>query len=500
MSIATRPEVAASPQPKRALITGALGLATLAMCIAVVARVPLWGRLAWGIHETPDFIGNLPFLGALALLFGAHALWMRAAANRVLPTVAALGALMLALLLCARLGENAGWGRLAILTVNPASGGFYEAAYDSRDDPNWLRDYPALMKQYHHVHSHPPAPVAAMRWLLKGSSPAMTAGADNLLAISPGVNSEAVAQLTSRIWKRPYVAADMAAAFWGGMLWLACALVVPGAVYVAARAVFGARAALHGGVLACAVPSFLMFVPAADASYLACAALALALAAVGSTRLESKAAPLTLALGGVVAAVGVTGSFAGAWTILLTTIFLAWRAPSRALALKGAAIFGGAAVLTLLLFQLLGVNWLLFGRSVIAFNVDADVPPVTRFLYHFADFFAFMGVPISVVLGWGVWRAWRKTDEAMVETTEPNRSWRRDVLVLTVPTLATLLTLNIVISMAETARIWMLFMPPLLVAVGGVLGREETHLPRWVLAVQLVQTWVFVVFLNVWSF
>ena len=529
MSNETVADAPQEPAAKRrpALLWGVMG-ATALVCLAVIARVPLWGALAWGVHEAPDFVGNAGLLLALALVFGAHERWMRASAETARKTglrrVVILGALMLALGLSARLGENAGWGRFSLVTANPAAGGFFEAAYDSRDNSNWLRDYPDLMKRYHHVHSHPPAPVAAMRWMLQRRSTSMTGGADALLALSPGVNSQALAQFASNIWKRPYTADDIAAAFWGGILWLGCALLVPGAIYVADAALFGPRAATHGALLACVVPSFLMFVPGADLSYLTCAALALALAAVGSQKFAQtpKIAALYLALGGGGAAVGVTGSFAGAWAIVLTAVFLVWRAPLRRAGLAQAGIFVGAATLVLGAFQLLGVNWLLFWRSVIAFNVDADVPPVLRFVYHLADFFVFLGVPISIVLLWGVARALRNKGAAisLLETEAEvvaARAERRDVLALAVPTLATLLVLNTVISMAETARIWMLFMPQLLVAVGAILARtgastgastgEPTDdstgaalVARWVLVAQLVQTWIFVVFLNVWSF
>ena len=177
--------------------------ATLLMCLAVVARAPLWGALAWGVHQPLDLVGNLPLLGALALLFWVHWRWTRDVG--IVPTrrakigrASALGALMLTLSLTARVGENAGFGRLAILTVNPASGGFFEAAYDSQGDPNWLRNYPDLMKRYHHVHSHPPAPVGLMRWWLAHKSPVLTEVADNFLAIAPGTNAAALGGFGAR--------------------------------------------------------------------------------------------------------------------------------------------------------------------------------------------------------------------------------------------------------------------------------------------------------------
>ena len=492
-----------APRPATARARWLVMGATLLMCIAVIARVPLWGALAWGIHEAPNFVGNLLLLAVLAALFAFHARWTRAETRlgygAHLGRALAFCVLALALSLTARLGENAGFGRLALLTVNPASGGFFEAAYDSRDDPNWLANYPALMKDYHHVHSHPPAPVGLMRWWIAHKSPALTSGADNFLAISPGTNAAALAQFAGNIWKRPYTADDIGAAFFGGLMWLMMGALVPGCVYVAAGALFGGRAAIHGGALACAVPSLLMFVPGADLSYIFCAALALALAALGIARFSGAAQMALLALGGAVAALGVTGSFAGAWAIILTTAFLGLRGQSSLRErLLGAGVYAGAGVLTLIVLRFLGVDWLLFWRSVIAFNVDPDVPPVLRFIYHLADFFVFWGVPLSVALFWGLARAWsaRRASESTTQIYV-----NRDILALAAPTLAITLLLNTVISMAETARIWMLFMPPLLVAVAGILAsRERTNLARWVLAAQLVQTWIFVVFLNVWSF
>ncbi len=523
-------DAASEPRAGASRVRWLVFCATILICVVVAARVPLWGRLAWGIHKTPDFVGNLPLLLMLAALFGVHLWWTNsrennaeeeaattAATSRGLRPGRALVFCALALILSfsARLGENTGFARLALLTANPASGGFFVAAYDSRADPNWLANYPALMKEYHHVHSHPPAPVGLMRWWISHKSPALTSAADDFLAISPGTNAAALAQLAGNIWKRPYSADDMGAAFFGGLTWLLLGALVPACVYVAAGALFGERAGVHGGALACAVPSLLMFVPGADLSYVACAALSLALAALGCTRTSAaptaatsspntssqnttRAAWLLLALGGIVAALGVTGSFAGAWAIILTAAFLVWRNQHDGKTrFKQALIYAGAGVATLIVLRFLGMDWLLFWRSLIAFNVDADVPPVLRFIYHLADFFVFFGVPLSIVLFWGVAHAWRARRGMANESSLVSR----DILALAVPVLAVLLLLNTVISMAETARIWMLFAPPLLVAIAGILAREDkTTLARWVLGAQLVQTWIFVVFLNVWSF
>ncbi|BCM93271.1 hypothetical protein IAD21_05160 [Abditibacteriota bacterium] len=484
--------------------------ATLLACAAVVARLPLWGTTAWGIHEVPNLAGNLPLLVVMGLLFGAYIFWERSAQSAETGKrtshagkIAVFCALALGLGLGARLGESAGWGRLAILTINPASGGFFEAAYDSQHDPNWLQNYPKLMKEYHHVHSHPPMGVALMRWWLGQRSPALTGATDNFLAISPGTNSTALAQFTAGAWKRPYTANDIAAAFWGGMMWLLCALLVPACSYVSANALFGSRAALQSASLACVVPSLLMFVPGADQSYVSCAALALALAITGYKRFEATPAigATLLALGGIAAALGVTGSFAGAWAILLTSTFLALRGGSPfKTRVTQVVIYMGAGLLTLVVLRFMGMDWLTFWRSLIAYNVDANVNPILRFVYHLADFFTFFGVPISIILFWGMFRSWRSGRQSLAEESDETQVASRNILALALPTLTVLLLLNIVISMAETARIWMLFMPPLLVAVGGILSRSQAPaLPRWVLAAQLIQTWVFVVFLNVWS-
>ncbi|PQV62877.1 hypothetical protein B1R32_11917 [Abditibacterium utsteinense] len=493
------------------LLLIAMGIATAAICFCVAVQVPLWGRVAWGIHQVPRWTANLPLLFLLLGLWGLHAFWTRPSVTPAFSPgkIAALCVLAFSIGLSGRFGESAGLGRLAIITVNPASGGFFEAAYDSRNDPDWLKNYPALMKRHHHVHSHPPLGVGLMRWWLAQRSSGLTSAADDFLAFSPGTNCATLAQLAASNWKRPYTADDIGAAFWAGMMWLAFAALVPAGAFVATHGIFGARAAIHSAALSCAVPSFVLFVPGADLSYIFFAATSLALAVVGFKKAAQVSGKVLLSASGVVAAIGVTGSFAGAWTIVLIVLFLALRGgETRRSRWLSAAIFGGAAAVSLLILQLLGVKWLLFWRSLIAFNVDADVAPLLRFVYHLADFFTFFGVAASVLLFLGL-KKWARRASDNDASDDGLEETKRDFLALTVPTLSLMLLLNIVISMAETARIWMFFMPALLVALGGLLARwgaegnapqkMNSQLANWTLALHLVQTWIFTVYLNVWS-
>ena len=128
--------------------------------------------------------------------------WLRSAAShsrlREAGHVFVACSLAFAISLSFRLTENFGFARLAILTINPASGGFFQAAYDSRGSDDWLARFPETMeKERHHVATHPPGNVGLMRWWLAQSHsiPALVTIADEAVSISPGARLATVAEI-----------------------------------------------------------------------------------------------------------------------------------------------------------------------------------------------------------------------------------------------------------------------------------------------------------------
>lgn len=479
----------------------AIALATALLCaIVMTQRVPLWGAVAWGFRKEPDFLAALyPLLPMAAALLVARALLRagnEAKRARKIGLLALLCVCSFALNLSVRCGENAGLARLVILTVNPASGGFFEAAYDSQKETDWMRAYPQLMKNHHHVYTHPPGGVALMRFWLARAQPdsALVSTADDFTTLGASTRLTDLATLCSRIWKRPYTASDVAAALWGALSILALSSLLPLCLYGVARPLFGFRAAVFAAALTVLVPSFVLFVPAMDLVYVVLAALSLALAARGIERQN----PLWLLLAGIATGIGIGFSFvlvtfAASVVLFLMLRVLAWR--QRAIFI---ACYGAGAILVVAALALLGLDWfavLHVAREATAqWNVERGLNPALQYVFHLADWLTFLGVPVAILAlrVLAAKRGARDNDSVRLSSLSPEAA-------LLIATLAIILITNALSPFAETARIWMPFLVPLLAVAGASLARGKTSLVRVVFLAQAAQLVVFTIFLNVWS-
>jgi hypothetical protein len=483
----------------RNLALWVIPLVTLIACAVVASRrVPLWvpGQCTWAFRAEPNFLMAIPPLALLIALYFLHGRLCRAAeaksSRQEAGWVALLCALALLMNLSFRLGETFGFAQLSVLTVNPASGGFFLAAYDSQDDEDWLKHYPDLMKKYHHVGTHPPGGVALMRWWLSQSKEnyGWAAAADAMTSLSPGVRLSGIASFCERAWQRPYRDADVAAAFWGGFTFLLLASLIPVCIYAQARVLFGARAAAHAATFSAMVPSFILFVPSCDLTYAFFSALTLAMIAWGTVRQKF----VWLLIAGAVAGCGLAFSFAMSAILVLAIglILLKLRGAAwQALLMRVGSFIGGVGVAALLL-RWAGVDWLAIWKMLNVVQakliIESGRDYKTWLFFNLADFFTFIGLPVLALLIIAVRKAF--TD------------WK-DVMPLLLPSVAViLLTDAFGYTPAETARIWMLFMPPLLVLAGAAAQRaadENPLLPKIVLAAQAIQLLVFSLFINVWS-
>jgi hypothetical protein len=163
----------------------------------------------------------------------------------------------------------------------------------------------------------------------------------------------------------------------------------------------------------------------------------------------------------------------------------------QALLMRVGSFIGGVGVAALLL-RWAGVDWLAIWKMLNVVQakliIESGRDYKTWLFFNLADFFTFIGLPVLALLIIAVRKAF--TD------------WK-DVMPLLLPSVAViLLTDAFGYTPAETARIWMLFMPPLLVLAGAAAQRaadENPLLPKIVLAAQAIQLLVFSLFINVWS-
>ena len=495
----------------RARLPMGVALATVAgLAFALVVasqQLPLWvpGQMVYGFRQPVAWGAMLPLLAIVAAQWWAF-VRLRGAAmggrkRREVAWLGALCALALALNLGLRAGETAGLARISILTLNPAAGGYYYAGFDSRDQSDWLAQYPQLMRDHHHVATHPPGGVWLMRfWRQRAEvSPLMQPISDDTLALSLGVRNQDIAAFAGNIWKRAYQPVDIAASWWAGVWFMVAASLIPAAVYGAARVSFGASAAACAALLAAWAPSFSTLSPAFDALTALVAALVWLACALGLKR--DKIAWFFAA--GLVAGLGFLLSFVLVAVLLMAGGFVLWRhlqngGTAKRFALYALAVTGGTLIV-IAISGWWGVQWLeiyrvthqLQAETMLQYNRQYQ----TWIWFNLIDFFSFCGLPLVVMLGVVLARSARQTPEG--------KSWRA-LWPVVIPTLAVILAVNFGANvLAESARIWMPFVPPLAITAGVAVARLADEW-KWtiplVLGAQLVQMLVMAASLNVWSF
>jgi hypothetical protein len=238
-----------------------------------------------------------------------------------------------------------------------------------------------------------------------------------------------------------------------------------------------------------------------DALTALCAATALALCVHGL--LKSK--PILCFAGGLVAGIGLFFSFALGATLVIIGCYFAWQAArhqsERRHVLKcGAAVLAGV-LLVVVFLALRGVDWLTIYKLTHQFQAkvmtDYNRPARLWMWFNLVDFFYFLGLPAYVLGGAALWK--RKDEDKSLNNPVKVR-WEA----LVFSTLGVLLLINFGANVwAESARIWMLFMPSLLIGAGWMLHNMTRKSPAafWiVMAAQAAQWLAMAASLNVWSF
>jgi methylthioxylose transferase len=428
-------------------------------------RLADWATLSWD---------GLTIAGlAVAIYAGFAALGLRllaASRSRLFEGACVAGLLFASLCIqvIVPMGAPAGYDLTKWASVNylPGSAGYFQIARQQAAGDPWkfLADYPDWIRSQDvfHIGTHPPGLIAAQCLLLRtmDQNPRLTGAL--LDHMPPSVDAG------FRVFvdpdPKPLSRAERATLYATALLTLlACAgTVVP--LYLLARAALPASAAWAAAVLWPLAPCANLFQPVADTAYplLSTSALALAAWAARSPQKPGRRGPISALLAaasGIVMAFGMSFSlaFLPVGLIVLFTLIgdtaAFWR--SRAILLLAT----GAGFLTLL-----SVGW----------AVTAANPFVIASwnLRHHAQFY--VEYPRSYLL----W-VWVNPLETAIALGLPAVSWCVAAFLaprtVPVPAWSTLLVLVVINltgrNMGEVARLWMLFMPPLLVAAGAGMSR-----------------------------
>jgi methylthioxylose transferase len=372
------------------------------------------------------------------------------------------------------MGAPAGYDLTKWASVNylPGSTGYFQVARQKAAVDPWkfLAEYPDWIRtqDVFHIGTHPPGLIAAQCLLLRTmqQSPRLTGAL--LDHVPPSV--DAGFRVFGDPGSKPLSRAERATLYATALLTLlACAgTVVP--LYLLARVALPAPASWAAAALWPLAPAANLFQPVADTAYplLSTSALALAAWAARSPqtgRRHGLINALLAAASGMVMALGMSFSlaFLPVGLIALFTLIGNGAAPWRSRALLVLATGAGfLAVLT--------GGWVLTAANpfvIASWN-----------LRHHAQFY------VEYPRSYRLW-LWVNPIETAIALGVPAVFWciagflaPRNVPIPAWSTLLVLILINLTgRNMGEVARLWMLFMPPLLVAAGAGINRLNAQ-PR----------------------
>ncbi len=427
-------------------------------------RLPDWARLQWdGL-----LIASLGV--AVYAVFVALGLRVLSAKRSPIFEAAAVMALFFAsvcIQVIVPMGAPPGFDLTKWVSVNclPGSSGYFQIAREKAAADPWkfLADYPEWIQtqDVFHIGTHPPGLIAAECLLLRVMDQNPRLSAALLDHAPPSVDAGFRAFANPKA--RPLSRADQAALFATALLTLlACAgTVVP--LYLLARAALPAPTSWAAAALWPLAPSANLFQPVADTAYpmLSTIALALAVWALRCARPEGRylASSLLALASGMVMALGMsfTLAFLPVGLIVALTLIATTSTSPRARAMLLLATGAGFFCVLLAGWAIARANPFVIASWNLEHHAQFYVEyPRTYWLWilgNSVEMTIAIGLPSAVwcLIGYAAWRR------------VPVAAWS---------TLLVLVLSNLIgRNMGEVARLWMLFMPPLLLAAGVGISR-----------------------------
>jgi hypothetical protein len=453
--------------------------ALLVILLVVVSRIkaiPLGVRGEWEwlrISALPSPEGLLMAILAVVLYCGFAGLGLRAmgakAVSRLREACWLAGLLAAAVVvqffIPAGAPDEYDLTKWAYVNYFTPSTGYYKIAKEQAVSDPWrfLAEYPDWIQHQDslHIGTHPPGLIAVHSFLLREMG--RNAGTVELLVRWMPVSTAQGFRQLEKMDRRPIPRADQASLLLYSLLTLlACAgTAVP--LYLLARSKLAAPSAWAAAAFWPLATAVNLFQPGADTAYPLLSTSALALTAWAARRLASGGRyPIALALAvmsGLVLAFGMifTLAFLPVGLIVGLVIVLA---PSLSLARKAALIVAvGAGFLSLTT-----LGWILTGANPVivwSWNLKNHA----RFYVEYPrTYLAWLAInPIELAIAMGLPAAVWCAAGLLSPRSAPRVAWI---------TLGVLLVMNLVgRNMGEVARLWMLFVPPLLTAAGAGLDR-----------------------------
>lgn len=465
------------------LISAGAVLLVGALVIALRAKqFPLGVRGEWEWARLPVAPTTLDLMrgGACLTIFAVFAgigRWVLATRRPPLWREAlAVGILVVAAILVQLFAQESapygyGLAKWVVALAEMGSNGYFTVARDEVSDPRrFLAEYPAWIQGQDalHIGTHPPGLIMT-QWAILSAMKSHPGLADALLSSIPDSVSEAFRVLGAANPKPPAERATLSLT--GILTLLACASVVA-PLYILARASLEPADAWAAATLWPLAPSAILFQPTADSAFALLSTTALALSA-HSTRLEMVWGRVLALICGIVLGVGTQFSLVFlpvGLVVAISTVMSRSMSPRRSLVLI--LSIGAGFLATTCSF------WLLTGANPFAvwwWNQRNHARFYEEFPRSYGKWLVANPIELAVALGLpaSLW--------LVVAFRRPG-----DVPRTSVATLAVLAALTVSgRNLSEVARLWLPFMPALLVASGFALGKAGGGAKTLALAVAL---------------
>ncbi len=452
--------------------------ALVVLMIALVAsrRVPLGihGEWEWTrVHKIPPLVGILfaglavvAYCGFVALGYRALGSGARSRGGEASWLAGLLGASMaIQVVIPFGAAEEYDLARWAYVNYFNGSTGYYRVAREQAVAHPWrfLADYPVWIQSQDslHIGTHPPGLIALQCLLLKTMEQNPKA-AETLIATMPGPTAGGFRQI-EQVAGVPFPRADRAALYAASVLAvLTCAgTVVP--LYFLGRSALEAREAWAAAAFWPLVPAANLFQPNADTAYPFLSAAALA-CAVWSARWAAGNRALTGSLllafvAGLLLALGMFFTLAFLPVGLIVGLSVAFASGAGRARKAGVILAVGAGFLAITV-----AGWGLIGASPLpiwTWNLKNHARFYVEYPRTYLAWIVINPIELAVAAGLPA-VVWCLAGLARPFSV-PRSCWA---------TACVLLLLNLTgRNMGEVARLWMLFLPPLLTAAGAGLAQ-----------------------------
>jgi hypothetical protein len=451
-------------------------LVTLLLVVSRTKAIPLGVRGEWEwsrISELPTPHGFLMAVLAVAFYCGFAGLGLRALEAKTVTRLREAcwlsgllaAAIVVQVLILSAAPDEYDLTKWAYVNCFTASTGYYKIAKEQAVDDPWrfLAEYPDWIQKQDslHIGTHPPGLIAIHSFFLRAMEQNPVA-VKLLVRLMPASTAQGFRQL-EMMDRRPIPRADRASLLlYSALVLIACAgTVVP--LYLLARSALPPAASWAAAVLWPLATAVILFQPGADTAYPLLSTSALAMAAWAAWNSSGTGRyPIGVALAlmsGLILAFGMvfTLAFLPVGLIVALVIVLA---PSVSPARKAgliAAVGAGFLSLTALGWVLTGAN----PRIVWCWNLKNHA----RFYVEYPrTYLAWLAInPLELAIAMGLPAATWCALGLMSPRSTPRIAWI---------TLGVLVLMNLVgRNRGEVARLWMLFLPPLLTAAGAGVDR-----------------------------